>query len=206
LYLDFNYSHSTNPVNNEIILQLAQNYGTKFFNDMKNLDIKFPNVITHMSQYVPMVIRFIEKLVENGYAFKSGSSVNFDARKFHQQHTYAKAEPDRIDDVGELNKDEVKLTTEENKNEDKNKACDFLLWQEGKSGEPVWNSTWSLGQPGSDIGCGVRAGGQSSKNYFFLRVPPSLFGRENQNFFDFLFFISKYTLKGSLSICEKNLL
>jgi hypothetical protein len=36
-----------------------------------------------------------------------------------------------------------------------------------------------------------------------LRGPP-LSGREKQNFFDFLFFIDKYTLKCPLSICGKN--
>ncbi len=37
----------------------------------------------------------------------------------------------------------------------------------------------------------------------YLRVPPLLSERENENFFDFLFFIRKYTLKGRLSIYEK---
>ncbi len=36
-----------------------------------------------------------------------------------------------------------------------------------------------------------------------LRVPPLLSGHENENFFDFLVFIDKYTLKCPLSICEK---
>ncbi len=40
--------------------------------------------------------------------------------------------------------------------------------------------------------------------FCFLRVPPPpISGRENQNFFDFLFFTDIYTLKCSLSICEK---
>ena len=43
----------------------------------------------------------------------------------------------------------------------------------------------------------------NKRSTFFIKGTPPLSGHEKQNFFDFLFFIHKYTLKCPLSICEK---
>ncbi|CAF0946334.1 unnamed protein product [Rotaria sp. Silwood1] len=156
-YLDVNYSHSTNPLDNEVFLALARHYESEYHNDMSRLNILPPHVLTRVSEYVPEIITFIEKIIENGYAYESNSSVYFDTIKFHKQHSYAKLEPDRMGDIAALSEGEGALTTASTTSKEKRNECDFVLWKKSKIGEPVWPSPWGLGRPGWHIECSVMA-------------------------------------------------
>ncbi|CAF3396464.1 unnamed protein product [Rotaria sp. Silwood2] len=96
---------------------------------MKNLHIIFPTVITCVSQYVPQIIEFIEKIIKKGNAYESNGSVYFDTSKYYQQDSYAKLEPDRIDDIAPLSEDEYALKTVENTGKEKKHKRDFVLWR-----------------------------------------------------------------------------
>ncbi|CAF2042364.1 unnamed protein product [Rotaria magnacalcarata] len=156
-YLDFSYSHSTNPLDNEVFLELARHYESEFHSDMSRLNILPPDALTRVSEYVPEIITFIQKIIENGYAYESNSSVYFDTIKFHKQHAYAKLEPDRMGDIDALSEGEGALTTASNASNEKKNECDFVLWKKSKIGEPVWQSPWGLGRPGWHIECSVMA-------------------------------------------------
>jgi cysteinyl-tRNA synthetase len=99
-----------------------------------------------------MIIKFIEKLIKNGDAYESNSSVYFDTKKFHP-HTYAKSEADQISDVAELSENRGALTTAENPSKEKKNESDFVLWKKTKAGQLAWQSSWGLGRPVSNIGC-----------------------------------------------------
>ena len=73
---------------------------------MSNLNVLPAHVVTRVSEYVPEIINFIEKIIKNGYAYESNSSVYFDTIKFHKQHSYAKLEPDRMGDLNALSEGE----------------------------------------------------------------------------------------------------
>ena len=45
---------------------------------MKNLNVELPDVITRVSEFVPEIVSFIEKILQNGYAYESNGSVYFD--------------------------------------------------------------------------------------------------------------------------------
>ncbi|CAF1167383.1 unnamed protein product [Adineta ricciae] len=156
-YLDSIYSHVTNPLDNEVFLDLARHYETEFHVDMARLNILPAHVLTRVSEYVPEIIQFIEKIIANGYAYESNSSVYFDTIKFHKQHAYAKLEPDRMGDLAALSEGEGALTVTENTQKEKRNDCDFVLWKKSKQGEPVWQSPWGLGRPGWHIECSVMA-------------------------------------------------
>ncbi|CAF0898720.1 unnamed protein product [Adineta steineri] len=156
-YLDFNHSHTTNPLENEVFLDLARHYESEFHSDMSSLNILPAHVLTRVSEYVPEIVKFIEKIISNGYAYESNSSVYFDTIKFHKQHSYAKLEPDRMGDIAALSEGEGALTTSENTTKEKKNDCDFVLWKKSKTGEPVWQSPWGLGRPGWHIECSVMA-------------------------------------------------
>lgn len=66
--------------------------------------MELPDVIVRVSEYVPEIILFIEKIIENGYAYESEGSVYFDVLKFHSdpKHVYAKLEPYSISDLNKL--------------------------------------------------------------------------------------------------------
>lgn len=156
-YLDANYSHSENLWENDVFLELARHYESEFHNDMTRLNILPAHVVTRVSEYVTEIIKFIEKIIENGYAYESNSSVYFDTIKFHKTHSYAKLEPDRMGDLEALNEGEGSLVSTSTATKEKKNDCDFVLWKKSKPGEPVWQSPWGLGRPGWHIECSVMA-------------------------------------------------
>lgn len=156
-YLDSIYPHTKSPLDNEIFLELARHFESEYHSDMSRLNILPAHILTRVSEYVPEIIKFIEKIIDNGYAYVSNSSVYFDTVKFHENHSYAKLEPDRAKDIAALNEGEGALTTTETSAKEKRNECDFVLWKKSKSGEPVWQSPWGLGRPGWHIECSVMA-------------------------------------------------
>ena len=77
---------------------LARNMETEFMNDCENLNIRLPTVITRVSEYIPEIIDYIKKIIENGYAYESNGSVYFNVKKYSESgdHTYAKLDPGKI--------------------------------------------------------------------------------------------------------------
>lgn len=80
--------------------EVSRHYETSFLEDMRRLNVALPDVITRVSEYMDEIVVFIEKIIENGYAYESGGSVYFDVTKFDNfeanQHSYAKLEPTSV--------------------------------------------------------------------------------------------------------------
>jgi cysteinyl-tRNA synthetase len=74
---------------------LARFWEAKFFEDMARLRVKEPDTLTRVTEYVPEIVAFVERIVQNGYAYEVAGSVYFDTNKFDSRtnHTYAKLEP-----------------------------------------------------------------------------------------------------------------
>lgn len=60
----------------------AKQQEDSFFKDMEALNVSYPNYITRVSEYVPEIIKFIEKIIQNGYAYEQNGSVYFDIESF----------------------------------------------------------------------------------------------------------------------------
>lgn len=45
---------------------------------MTSLNVELPDAITRVSDYVPEIVTFIEKIIANGYGYESNGSVYFD--------------------------------------------------------------------------------------------------------------------------------
>lgn len=58
--------------------EFAQKWEADFFTDMENLGVETPDSITRVTEYIPEIIKYIERIVENGYAYESNNSVYFD--------------------------------------------------------------------------------------------------------------------------------
>lgn len=48
---------------------LSRHFEAEFFTDMSNLNIREPFLYCRVTDYVPQIIQFIEKLVANGYGY-----------------------------------------------------------------------------------------------------------------------------------------
>lgn len=136
--------------------EVSRHYETEYFEDMKALHCELPEVITRVSEFVPEIIRFIEKIIQNGYAYEQNGSVYFDVAKYNdgEKHKYAKLEPTSVNDTALLQEAEGVLTAQAT---DKKNACDFALWKKSKEGEPWWDSPWGQGRPGWHIECSAMA-------------------------------------------------
>ena len=49
--------------------EVARKYESEFMEDMKKLNVGLPTVITRFSEYVPETIAYIEKIIQNGFAY-----------------------------------------------------------------------------------------------------------------------------------------
>ena len=54
-----------------------------------------PDILTRVTEYVPEIVEFVEKIISNGFAYESDGSVYFSTVDFdkHAEHDYAKLEP-----------------------------------------------------------------------------------------------------------------
>lgn len=133
-------------------LDIARYYEKQFLEDMGKLNVEMPDVLTRVTEYMPEIIKFIEKIIDNGFAYESKGSVYFDVEAYSADpdHSYAKLKPTAVGDAQALADGEgvlVGAVIEKRSNKD------FALWKASKEGEPKWESTWGPGRPGWHIEC-----------------------------------------------------
>mmetsp|Transcript_4072 Transcript_4072/g.14391 ORF Transcript_4072/g.14391 Transcript_4072/m.14391 type:complete len:863 (+) Transcript_4072:79-2667(+) len=140
----------------EAYLELAKFYEKDFFEDMDLLNVRRPDVVTRVSEYVSEIVQYVEKIIDNGFAYPANGSVYFDMKAFTEAgFGYRKTSP-HIDasEVAALLRDgEGDLAAELGKK----RQQDFALWKALKPGEPVWPSPWGEGRPGWHIECSAMA-------------------------------------------------
>lgn len=161
-YLDRKFGSGVND--REVFRKLSAYWEKKYDQDMKMLNVLAPDITTRVSEYVPEIVQFVERIVENGYAYATDDgSVYFDTGKFdlHDKHAYAKNQPWNKGHLELVEEGEGSLTGNIT---GKKSASDFALWKASKDGEPRWESPWGLGRPGWHIECSVMASDILGKN------------------------------------------
>uniref|UniRef100_A0A336KAQ1 Cysteine--tRNA ligase, cytoplasmic n=1 Tax=Culicoides sonorensis TaxID=179676 RepID=A0A336KAQ1_CULSO len=154
-YLDKRFGATI--TDNAIFESLPRYWEDQFHNDMTSLNILPPDILTRVSEYVPQIITYIQKIIDNGIAYEANGSVYFDVAGFdkRQKHHYAKLVPEAYGDTSSLQEGEGDLS--EDRLSDKKSPNDFALWKASKAGEPAWDSPWGKGRPGWHIECSAMA-------------------------------------------------
>jgi cysteinyl-tRNA synthetase len=125
---------------------LAKIYIEDYFAQTQKLNILKADTYPRVTEMVPQIITFIEKLINSGYAYVSGGDVYFSVKKFAP---YGKLSKRNLDDL----KAGARVSVDENKKD----AYDFALWKAAKENESeiAWDSPWGKGRPGWHIECSV---------------------------------------------------
>ena len=128
--------------------QLADKYIQAFMEDTKAINIEPATMHPRATENIPEIIKFVQGLIDKGYAYEKDGDVYYRARKFKE---YGQLSGQSIDDL-EVGASEHVSADEVNKKED---PMDFALWKAAKPGEINWDSPWGKGRPGWHIECSV---------------------------------------------------
>lgn len=166
-------AHGSEVTDPAIFRTLAAYWEKAFMDDMDRLHVEPPTTLTRVSEYLPEIIKFVEEIVQNGYAYATvDGSVYFDVGRFDGAkgkqavddasrgdwcHTYAKLQPWSKGNRALLEDGEGSLTATTSALKEKKSPSDFALWKGSKAGEPAWDSPWGPGRPGWHIECSVMA-------------------------------------------------
>lgn len=145
----------TTVSDHSIFRALSSYWETRFFEDMARLRVREPDTVTRVTEYVPEIVSYVQRIIENGYAYEVDGSVYFDTRTFDDAdgHFYAKLEPWSKGNQKLIEEGEGALTDSLGRRS----PSDFALWKASKPGEPEWPSPWGAGRPGWHIECSVMA-------------------------------------------------
>lgn len=129
------------------VLEIAKYYTDCFKNDCDRLNIKWPETVVHATSLIDDYIKFIEVLMEKGYAYFTNGNVYFDTSKLKEYYQ-----------LTNHNEEELMHGVRESVEEDTNKRnkTDFVLWftkSKFDSQELKWQSPWGMGYPGWHIEC-----------------------------------------------------
>jgi cysteinyl-tRNA synthetase len=118
-------------------------YSRYFFDMLRKLRIKAPATFPTVTSHLPEIIAFVQKLIDDGSAYKLGDGIYFDVGKFPG---YGKLSRVKLDDP--------KIARVEPA-EGKRNPADFAVWKFRKKGEPFWYAPFGDGRPGWHIECSV---------------------------------------------------
>ena len=121
---------------------IADRYIAEFYQDMDALGVLRPTLEPLATDNIPDMITIIQRLMDRGIAYQSGTDVYFEVERFEG---YGKLSGRQLEDMMAGARVEVDAN--------KRNPLDFVLWKGSKPGEPAWESPWGPGRPGWHIEC-----------------------------------------------------
>lgn len=130
------------------VKEITEKFINAFYEDTSVLNIKKATLNPRVMDNMDDIIKFIEVLVQKGYAYESAGDVYYKTRKFKD---YGKLSGQLIDDLEQGASSRVDDIDQDKKQD----PLDFALWKKAKQGEISWDSPWGQGRPGWHIECSV---------------------------------------------------
>ncbi len=128
-------------------VDLSEKYIAEYHDDMDALGLLRPDFEPKATENIDNMIAIIERLFENGYAYRAGEDVLYSVKKFDG---YGKLSGKNVDDL----RSGARVCVDDKKED----PLDFVLWKGKKEGEPFWESPWGEGRPGWHIECSAMSG------------------------------------------------
>ena len=124
--------------------EISEKYIKEYRDDMASIGVQTPDAEPRVTTHLEQIKALIEKIMDKGFAYRSGNDVFFSVRKFPGYGTLSGRSLDHM-------LEGVRIDV----NERKEDPLDFALWKESRPGEPAWPSPWGEGRPGWHIECSV---------------------------------------------------
>ncbi len=128
---------------NKTPIEIAKYYTELFFKDLEELNIETPEIVCKATDHIKDMLSYVQKLVENGYAYETSTAIYFDISKL-----------DKYPILSPLNIEEQKAGARVDIDKEKRNPYDFALWIKApKEHLMKWDSPWGLSYPGWHIEC-----------------------------------------------------
>ena len=123
--------------------EIAKYYESMFFRDIERLNIEKPETIARATEHIPEMIEYVQKLIDNGYAYETSRGIYFDISKLDK---YPVLSNRNIDDQIAGARVEV--------DKEKRNPYDFAIWIKAPENHIMkWESPWGLSYPGWHLEC-----------------------------------------------------
>src|SRR5438105_4688561 len=114
-----------------------------FHQALQALRIRPADAYPRATQYIPQMVRLVDRLNEHGHTYVADSSTYFRVASFADYGKLSRIEVDRNSEFSRVETDEY----------EKESARDFVLWKAKKEGEPSWETKIGEGRPGWHLEC-----------------------------------------------------
>lgn len=124
-------------------MEIAEYYTKLFFQDLEALNIETPEIVCKATDHIQEMLEYVQKLIENGYAYETSTTIYFDISKLDQYPILSNA-----------NIEEQKAGARVDVDLEKKNPYDFALWIKAPENHLMkWDSPWGPSYPGWHIEC-----------------------------------------------------
>ncbi|MDV3196207.1 MAG: cysteine--tRNA ligase [Candidatus Phytoplasma stylosanthis] len=120
---------------------ISKKYTTYFFNLLSFLEIKLIDKFPLVTNYIPEIVSYIERLIKEGYTYTTSEGIYFKSSL--------------VSNYGDLSNQKInklKKSDRKQKQTDKINVEDFVLWKKTENGIQ-YKSPWFYGRPGWHTEC-----------------------------------------------------
>ena len=123
--------------------EIAAYYTKLFMEDLAKLNVEKPEVVCKATDHIADMIKYVQKLLEKGYAYETSTAIYFDVSKL-----------DEYGILSGIKLEDQKAGARVDVDTEKRNPYDFALWIKAKPNHIMkWESPWGLSYPGWHIEC-----------------------------------------------------
>ena len=123
--------------------EIAKYYTKLFMDDLAKLNVETPEIVCKATDHIEDMMKYVQKLLENGYAYETSTAIYFDVSKL-----------DEYGILSGIKLEDQKAGARVDVDTEKRNPYDFALWIKAKPNHIMkWESPWGLSYPGWHIEC-----------------------------------------------------
>lgn len=123
--------------------EIAEFYMNRFLEDLEKLNVSRPEIICRATEHIKDMEEYVQKIIENGYAYETKDTIYFDTSKL-----------DKYGVLSNIKIDEQKAGARVEFDDEKRNVTDFALWIKAPENHIMkWDTFWGKCYPGWHIEC-----------------------------------------------------